>query len=293
MSDFEIYGTVLAKYHGRDKVVIVPDGITVIDQSAFYGCYEMEEIYLPKSLVRIERSAFAECQRLQKVVVKPGLDAIGDAAFENCQKLEEIELPLSLQFIGRMAFAKCLSLRKIKIPKNVTKLGYGIFMADSSLEQVDLPLYISSIGECAFYFCKNLKSIEVPDSVDGIHPDTFYGCNGLQKGYIPKIILDYYRKEEQVIFTTLYLSNPKRYMSWEAAMYDKFVELNKMFLCEHILYVKSYEAMQGLLDKNVLSAKEMDQWMDLARRSGDLEFTARLLQEKKKCFPQEEDMWDI
>ena len=291
--DFEIYGTVLAKYHGNDKVVVVPEGVTVIDQSAFYGCWEMEEVILPNGLVRIERSAFAECQKLRRVVIAPGLDTIGDTAFENCQKLEEIELPLSLQYIGRMAFAKCLSLRKIKIPKNVSRLNYGIFMADSSLEQVELPLYVSSIGECAFYFCKSLKEIEVPDSIDGIHPDTFYGCNGLKRGYIPKIILDYYRREEQIIFTTLYLSNPKRYMGWETAMYDKFVDTYTMELCEHILEVKSLEAMKGILDKNVLSQKQMDQWIDKARRSGDVEFTAKLLQAKKEYFPEETDMWDI
>lgn len=292
-TDFEIYGTILAKYHGREKVVVVPDGITCIDQSAFYGCYEMEEVVLPKGLKRIERSAFAECMNLRKVTLGMGLDTVGDAVFENCQKLEEIELPLSLQYIGRMAFAKCLSLRKIKIPKNVTRLNYGVFMADTSLEQVELPLYVSSIGECAFYFCKNLKEIYVPDSVDGIHPDTFYGCNGLQKGYIPKIILDYYRREEQMIFTTVYLSGKAHYAGWEIAMYDNFIAQYKMELCEKILEVKSLDAMKGLLDKQVLTQKEMDQWIEKSRRSGDVEFTAKLLQYKKEYFEEETDMWDI
>lgn len=291
--DFEIYGSVLAKYHGHDKVVTVPDGVAVVDQSAFYGCWEMEEVILPKGVIRLERSAFAECQNLKRVELPQGLDTIGDTVFEGCQRLEDIELPLSLQYIGRMAFAKCRSLRKIKIPKNVSRLNYGVFMADSSLEQVELPLYVSSIGECAFYFCKNLKEIQVPDSVDGIHPDTFYGCSGLKRGYIPKIILDYYRREEQIIFTTLYLSNPKRYAGWEVAMYDKFVDEYKMELCEYILEVKGLEAMKGMLDKQILSQKEMDQWIDKARRSGDVEFTAKLLQAKKEYFEEETDMWDI
>lgn len=291
--DFEIYGSVLARYHGHDKTVVVPEGIACIDQSAFYGCYEIEEVILPKGLMRIERSAFAECQNLRKVILPMGLDIIGDTAFENCQKLEELELPLSLQHIGRMAFAKCLSLRKIKIPKNVTRISYGLFMADTNLEQVELPLYISSIGECAFYFCKNLKEIYVPDSVDGIHPDTFYGCNGLQKGYIPKIILDYYRREEQLIFTAVYLSGKGRYTGWETAMYDNFIAEFKMELCEMILNSKSLDGLKGLLDKKVLSQKEMDQWIEMSRRSGDVEFTAKLLQYKKDYFEEETDMWDI
>ena len=292
-NNYEIYGSILAKYHGRDKIVTVPDGITCIDQSAFYGCYEMEEVTLPKGLKRIERSAFAECLNLRKVNIGMGLDTIGDTAFENCQKLEEIELPLSLQYVGRMAFAKCSSLRKIKIPKNVTRLSYGLFMADTSLEQVELPLYVSSIGECAFYFCKNLKEIYVPDSVDGIHPDTFYGCNGLQKGYIPKIILDYYRREEQLIFTVVYLSHKGHYAGWEIAMYQNFIKQFKMMLCEKILEVKSQDAMKGMLDENVLTQKEMDQWIEMSRRSGAVEFTAKLLQAKKEYFEEETDMWDI
>lgn len=292
-TDFEIYGFILAKYHGRDKVVTVPEGVTVIDQSAFYGCFEMEEVILPKGVTRIERSAFAECQNLKRVALPLGLDAIGDTAFENCQKLVDIELPLSLQYIGRMAFAKCLSLQKITIPKNVTRLQYGVFMANSSLETVTLPLYMSSIGECAFYFCKNLKEIFVPESIDGIHPDTFYGCNGLKRGYIPKIILDYYRREEQMVFTTLYLSGQKHYLPWEVAMYDKFVETYKTELCEHLLKIEAVEAMNGLLDKQILSAKEMDVWIDKARRAGKVEFTAKLLQEKNLRFATEDDMWDI
>ncbi len=291
--DFEIYGSILARYHGQERSVIVPEGITCIEQSAFYSCNELEEVFLPKSLVRIERSAFAECHNLRSVVIQPGLDTIGDTAFENCQKLTDIELPLSLQYIGRMAFAKCISLQKIKIPKNVTRLNYGIFMADTGLERVELPLYLSSIGECAFYFCKNLKEVYVPESIDGIHPDTFYGCTGLKSGYIPKIILDYYRREEQFVFTIVYLSGKGRYTGWEDAMYNNFINEHKTELCEKIMEADSHDAMDGLLKKNILNQSDMEQWIEKSRRSGNVEFTARLLKLKSEFFEETTDMWDI
>lgn len=291
--EFEIYGTIMAKYLGNAKLVHVPEGITCVDQSAFYGCQELEEIHLPQSLRRIERSAFAECPRLRKVAIQPGLDTIGDAVFEHCQSLEEIALPLSLQYIGGMAFAKCSSLAKIKIPKNVTRLQYGLFMACTNLRQVELPLYVSEISPSAFYFCKNLEEIYVPDSVSGIHPDVFYGCSGLRRGYVPKIILDYYRREEQLSFAVLYLSGMGRYTGWEKEMYESFIRQYKNEVCQRILAVKGQEALSGLLELRMLEEKEMDQWIEQARRGGEVEFTAKLLQAKASYFEEETDMWEI
>ena len=65
--DFITDRSVLKKYVGTSKKVVIPDRITEIGDSAFKGNYNVQTVELGKSVTRIHEEAFAECRSLTTV----------------------------------------------------------------------------------------------------------------------------------------------------------------------------------------------------------------------------------
>jgi hypothetical protein len=66
--DFEIEDGVLIKYHGSSPDVVIPDGVTNIDDYAFYNCENITSITIPDSVTNIGADAFTGCKNLKTVV---------------------------------------------------------------------------------------------------------------------------------------------------------------------------------------------------------------------------------
>lgn len=135
MSDFEIYEEdevkVLTLYTGHEKKVIVPAGITEIDNFdgdfVFNSNPEIEEVVLPEGLEYIGAQAFCECENLKSVTLPSTVCEIADEAFAGCKNLEKINLPKNLDTIGAGAFAGCEKLKISSIPTAVEDIQITSF----------------------------------------------------------------------------------------------------------------------------------------------------------------------
>lgn len=94
---------------------IIPDRVTKIDNSAFYGCSRLESIVIPDSVTLIEEAAFADCEYLQSIVIPDSVTKIEAWAFEQCTSLQLIVIPDSVTEIEECAFGGCGSLQSITI----------------------------------------------------------------------------------------------------------------------------------------------------------------------------------
>lgn len=95
-------GDWLVKYPvGTDATSFtVPEGIIGIEQHAFDGVTDLQEVILPGSLRNIYIGAFWGCSGLARIDLPEGLTHIYDSAFSECTALVELVIPSSVTYVG-------------------------------------------------------------------------------------------------------------------------------------------------------------------------------------------------
>ena len=181
---FDKYKRRLIAYRSKNKDYEVPNSVTSIGDSAFYGCKKLTSIHIPNSVTSIGDSAFSGCENLTSIHIPDSVTSIADSVFRNCG-LTSIHIPDSVTSIGKEAFSGCEDLSSIHIPDSVTSIGEEAFSGCEDLTSIHIPNGVTSIGKETFNGCVNLTSIHIPDSVTCIGDLAFYGCVNLTSIHIP------------------------------------------------------------------------------------------------------------
>lgn len=126
-SSFQMDGSTLTNYRGREKNVSIPDTVRAIGQGAFENDTNIELVVVPNSVKRIEAYAFWGCENLDTVVLGKGLSEVGEYAFTNCTGLEQISIPPTVTSIGVEAFKDCANLKDITIPPETVNIDESAF----------------------------------------------------------------------------------------------------------------------------------------------------------------------
>ncbi len=153
----------------------IPNSVTSIGGSAFYGCSGLTSVNIPNSVTSIGSSAFFGCSGLTSIMIESGNQKYDSR--NNCNAI--IETSSNTMLLG------CMSST---IPNTVTSIGSLAFYGCSGLTSVTIPNSVTSIGFSAFYNCKALSSVNIPNSVTSIYNGTFEGCSGLTSVNIPNSV---------------------------------------------------------------------------------------------------------
>lgn len=157
LNDFVINKGLLKKYTGKDKNIIIPDGIEIIGGNSFINNKKIESVIIPDGVKEIRRAAFSGCINLKSVVLPSTITIIHEAAFENCDNLYFKELPSSLKKID-CKIKIDQSVKRLVVPEGVEKLG---FMAlGGEYEEIYLPKSLMDLNHAALD-SKVLKKIVV------------------------------------------------------------------------------------------------------------------------------------
>lgn len=220
-TDFVVERSVLIRYNDfTKKDIMIPEGISVIGESAFQGMNNIESVHIPEGVEVIKEAAFSGCKNLKSINISDGVETIDRDCFNGCIRLESIRFPDSVKNIEAGAFAGCTSLESVNIPPDVELLPWRIFEGCTSLKYIVIPKKVKTIedyafAECtgledirferirsdgdpstglsrigmnAFRNCKNLNSINFPETLKFIGNQAFRGCSKLKKLLIPKSV---------------------------------------------------------------------------------------------------------
>ena len=135
------------------KSNIVPEGVKIIDKSAFANHKFLTEIQLPSSIEYIGYNAFAQCTKLTTINIPDSVKQIYPYTFNGCSSLSKIDLPQNLTIIDNYAFYNCGKLPYLIVPSN-----------------------LDSIGTNAFYGCKSLNTIYNFSKLFFIRSSQDFGC---------------------------------------------------------------------------------------------------------------------
>lgn len=131
---------------------VIPDNgsIEIIGAHAFYHAEGFTTDYLPEGIRVIEPSAFAACNGLVNLRLPSTLEKIWGSTFSNCERLEVVDLN-GYSVIEPVMFNACTSLKGLKGSENVTYIDSSAFRGCTSLT-VELSPALQKIDECAFAF---------------------------------------------------------------------------------------------------------------------------------------------
>lgn len=156
------------------------DSFSSLTAGMFFG-YKGENVSLPSTLKRIERSAFDGATELKEIVLPAGINYIGEYAFRNVKA--EIKFTGSaLTSLETRAFSYYKG-RTLDLPSSVKNIGdyafeySGIVSAEIAADVI--------LGEGIFSGSADLSSATVHG--EGIPFRTFYGCSKLTKVTAPNI----------------------------------------------------------------------------------------------------------
>jgi len=163
-----------------------------IPTAAFYYCSNLKEIVIPQGITSIENSAFQGCSSLTTINIPETVDAIGPNVFHDCSSLEKVNITdiaawCNISFNNLSAnpirYARKLYLNNqvidnLVIPASVTKINAMAFYYCDSLISVrtEINSNLEIIEDFAFAYCANLKAIMLPASLKTIKNNILGGC---------------------------------------------------------------------------------------------------------------------
>jgi hypothetical protein len=208
-----------------DPSVEIADGTVEIGGDMFLGCAQLADVRIPRSVSRIEQSAFEDCRCLESIHVDEGnphyashdgvlydkgktallkfparnRDNVRNNPGENCYPgfdrcldcdiyedcFGGIYIPDSVGELGDCAFEDCPRHGSFLVPKGVTKIGAFAFNNCENLNEIFVPENVRHIGKGAFAGCASLAEITLPDKMTYIGDGAFVGCETLRSVRIP------------------------------------------------------------------------------------------------------------
>lgn len=143
---------------GNNKVVdlVIPKSVSVVPEEAFSDC-SIRSVVFHESVNYIDEAAFYGCHNLENVEFRSPYTQIRKRAFMFC-KFKSVDLPSRLTVLESEAFSYCYDLKRVNLGDNLEIIGAAAFKR-TPLEGIVLPATLKMIADSAFSRCTDLKQV--------------------------------------------------------------------------------------------------------------------------------------
>lgn len=184
------------------QTITIPDTVTTIGDEAFGRCLSLKDLVIPKSVKKIGINPFigmnASGVRImsEEYVIEEGLLMTADkkAVIACMSSRDKYVIPNTVEAINGMAFARNHSLKSIILPEGLKTIGNDAFSDCDSLGEITIPSTVTSIGSYAFSECDELRKVTFLGEVKKISRTAFSDCYALGCILVPKGKIVKYRK---------------------------------------------------------------------------------------------------
>lgn len=165
----------------KTRKIQLPNNLTKIGDSAFYGCNNLQIFALPESITSIGAYGFYEANSIKLESLPSGLTEINDYTFYNCNTLPLNYLPDGITRIGSNAFYMCSTMPLKSLPNSLTSIGTNAFYICSKLEIKSIPSGVTVFEKNAFSMCSSITELTIEGDVTSIGTNVFNNCSKLEK----------------------------------------------------------------------------------------------------------------
>lgn len=178
--EFIVEGDKLISYKGKDKRVVIPEGIKELESCCFWDNQIIEEVILPESLINLGGDTFYNCKNLKKIKITKNVSKMGNNPFAGCPLLE-------LENESEYFYYKDGAL----FTADMNKMIY--YSIKHAAKEYALPKNVKMICKHTFYLCDNLELVTLPRSLKKMENNPFSGCTKVHiknNSYAYKIVDD-------------------------------------------------------------------------------------------------------
>ena len=111
-SSVEVLGTYSFSVSNNLTSLILPDGLTTVEDFALHFCRNLQTVYIPSSLTSIG-SHFLANSKVEDVKIPEGVTELGNQFLDSCSALKTLELPASLTTPDWLFCAGCTALQSV------------------------------------------------------------------------------------------------------------------------------------------------------------------------------------
>ena len=198
--------------------VKLPEGVTCIEERAFFNCASLFHISIPDSVKRVGLFAFNMSNALVFTQYNNGI-YLGNETNPYHTFVKPLDNSVTAfsfhadtKVIAGGAFYNCNGLIQLTVPEGVVSIGERAFDCSSDLTQITLPNSLQHIGYGAFVSCHALTEIRIGTNVTEIEPGAFDACTGLNKFWVDANNTAYCCDEQGVLYNkekTVLLQAPR------------------------------------------------------------------------------------
>ena len=217
--------------------ITIPEGVTNIDNYAFYGCQELALTSLPNSLERIYGYAFKGCYNLAITSLPDSLTSINSYAFSECENITMISGNCAITTLDSYSFngtsSHPMKLTSASFPNmaltNNLSYVFGSQTADNACQQLEFCDIGSTtgIGTNAFCNCYKLQTLVLRktsavctlSNVSAFTNTPMRGYNSLTGTvYVPSDLISSYQTATN--WSTLYNAGTITFAAIEGSEYE-------------------------------------------------------------------------